>query len=525
MAGKPGHEDGGEQQAEAVAFLANPASFRPLTGSVETISTHGAIVFLAGDRAYKMKRAVRLPYMDFSTLAFRRAALERELEINRENAPSVYLGLLPLTRSRDGRLVLGGEGEPIEWVLEMARFGQSSLLSSVARKEGISPGLAKALAETIAGAHARAPVATKASGPGGPAAVVEELAEAFARMPDPSGGRLLSILPPMLRARLQSCTAMLEARAAAGLVRRCHGDLHLNNIVLIEGRLVLFDALEFDESMATIDVLYDLAFLLMDLDAGGKRAAANAVLNRYLWLRNEPLDLDGLALLPLFLALRAGIRAMIALGRLAELSAETRASSEAEAARLLEAAAGYLSPVSPHLVAVGGLSGTGKSTLAAALAPGLGASPGALHLRSDLERKSLAGVGETTRLPDAAYTQATTAEVYAVLASKARRALLAGHSVVVDAVFSREEERRAMEDVARTVGVPFHGLWLTADRATLLARVAARRGDASDATPDVVEQQIARGAGNIGWTRIDAGGAAAETLRGAGEKLGVGSRE
>jgi hypothetical protein len=511
------HEAEERQQAEAVAFLADVASFGLSRGSVETISTHGATVFLAGDRAYKIKRAVRFPYMDFSTLPRRKAALERELEINRPNAPSLYLGLVPLTRSGDGQLGLGGSGEVVEWVLEMARFEQSSLLSQIARKEGISTGIARALAETVREAHERAPVAAVTTGTRGPAAVVEELAEAFSRLPDPTGRGVLASFPGALRARLERSRAVLEVRARAGLVRRCHGDLHLNNIVLLDGRPVLFDALEFDENLATIDLLYDLAFLLMDLDARGMRAAANIVLNRYLWLRDEPLDLDGLALLPLFLALRAGIRAMIGIGRLDELKGKARRAARAEAVRLLENGQDHLSPPAACLVAVGGLSGTGKSTLAAALAPQFGACPGALHLRSDLERKSLAGVAETSRLPDAAYSREMAATVYDTLAGKARRALRAGHSVIVDAVFLREEERAAIEAVARQTGARFHGLWLTADRATLVARVAARQGDASDATPAVVDLQLSRGTGAVAWTQVDAGREVDETLRRAVE--------
>lgn len=509
------------EQAEAIAFLCSPGSFGLPAGSIETISTHGAFVFLAGSTAYKIKRAIAFPYMDFSTLDRRKAALQRELEINRPNAPSLYRRLLPLTRREGGRLTLGGQGEVVEWVLEMARFEQSSLLSKFARSNGIPADLAKALASTVADAHARAPVAEVRSAVQGPAAVIDELAQAFANLPARDGGDQGARMIPLLRARLREGAPVLGARAAAGLVRRCHGDLHLNNIVVLDGRPVLFDALEFDENLATIDLLYDLAFLLMDLDTRSMRAAANAILNRYLWLRNEGLDIDGLALLPVFLALRASIRAMIGFGRLAELVGEALAASRLEAQRLVAAAEEYLSPPAARLIAIGGLSGTGKSTLAAGLAPLFGASPGALHLRSDLERKSLAGVGETNRLPAASYSREAAASVYATLATKARRALAAGHSVIVDAVFSRQEERAAMMALAREAAVPFHGLWLTANRETLVARVEARKGDASDATPDVVDLQLARGVGQIEWTQVDAGSRAEETLRRASGALSL----
>ncbi|MFZ1101382.1 MAG: AAA family ATPase, partial [Hyphomicrobiaceae bacterium] len=189
-----------------------------------------------------------------------------------------------------------------------------------------------------------------------------------------------------------------------------------------------------------------------------------------------------------------------------------------------EAATGYLTPGPPQLVAVGGLSGTGKSTLARALAPELGAAPGAVHLRSDLERKALYGVEETARLGPDAYTTATGAAVYAVLLRKARLALSAGHAAVVDAVHANADERDGIEAMAAELGVPFQGLRLEAGSRQLTDRVAARKGDASDATPDVVRRQLAHDAGPLGasWMRIDAGGSAAETLAAARQALGCG---
>ena len=186
-----------------------------------------------------------------------------------------------------------------------------------------------------------------------------------------------------------------------------------------------------------------------------------------------------------------------------------------EAGRYFDAATGYLAPEPPRLVAVGGLSGTGKSTLAAALAPQVGAAPGAVHLRSDLERKSLFSAGETERLGAEHYTADVTARVYDRLLEKARIALKAGRGVVVDAVFSKPHEREAVEAVAAGLGVPFQGLWLTAAPDTLVARVDARTGDASDATREVVAAQLEYDTGDISWTRVYAGGTPDDTLRAA----------
>jgi predicted kinase len=259
----------------------------------------------------------------------------------------------------------------------------------------------------------------------------------------------------------------------------------------------------------------------MDLDIRRQRPAANVILNRYLWRSGAPLDLEGLAALPLLLGLRAAIRAMVTAQR-ARLAQGAAASRDVEIARgYLRAALGYLAPAPPRLVAVGGLSGTGKSTLAAALAADLGPAPGAVHLRSDLERKSLFGVAETERLAPEHYTQATSAEVYDILYRKARAALAAGHAVIVDAVLGKADERAAIEAVANELGTPFQGLWLTATPGHLLARVAQRTGDASDATPSVVRQQLGWQIGALSprWAEIDAGGRPAETLARASKVL------
>jgi predicted kinase len=284
---------------------------------------------------------------------------------------------------------------------------------------------------------------------------------------------------------------------------------------------VLFDAIEFNDEIATLDTLYDLAFLLMDLDRREQRAAANAVFGRYLWRSRSASDLDALAALPLMLALRAGIRAMVAADLARQQTGDAAERSGAEAKTYFTAALGYLMIHRPRLIAVGGLSGTGKSSLAAVLAPLLVPSPGALHLRSDLERKALFGAEPTDRLGAEAYAGEVTARVYAGIADQARRALGAGHPVIADAVYARPEERAAIEQVARDAGVAFDGLWLTAAAGELKRRVAGRLGDASDATPAVVERQLQLETGIIGWRALDAGGSSAATLAAARARLGL----
>lgn len=335
----------------------------------------------------------------------------------------------------------------------------------------------------------------------------------IARFPELFPPKEAESLHARLRGALEEASSLLARRQAEGRVRHCHGDLHLRNIVLWRGRPTLFDCLEFDKAMATIDVLYDLAFLVMDLDARGRRDLANRVLGRSLLLSG---DYGGLAALPLFLALRSHIRAFVAAGAASVTEdAEERGRLERDARDYFARTAEYLAPPAPRLIALGGLSGSGKSTLGARLAPDFGAAPGALHLRSDVLRKQLAGVSDRERLPTSAYSQASSDAVYAELRRRAKAALEAGHSVLLDAVHARPEERQAAEAVAREAGAGFTGLWLEVPRETLLERVDARRGDASDATAEVVEKQFGYALGEITWTRLETHGGLEETLEGA----------
>lgn len=503
-------------QDDVFAFLGEPENHDPVPDSVERIDTHGAVVFLAGPSVYKVKRAVRYAYMDYSTLDRRHAMCLRELDINRRTAPQIYLGVVPVTREADGALAIDGAGSPVEWALHMRRFDQDALLATMARRGLLDTDLIKALAAEIEAFHRAAPPVRDSHGAGAMADILAELGEAFAAGPETLDA--LAFDAPARR-QLERARSCLDARAEAGHVRRCHGDLHLNNIVLIDGAPVLFDAIEFDDSFATIDTLYDLAFVVMDLDERGMRAEANLLLNRYLYHSGADDDLSGLAALPLFLGCRAGIRAMVAAQR-ARLSPAPDAARD-ESIRYFKAALGYLNPDPARLIAVGGLSGTGKSTLAAALAPGVGAAPGAVHLRSDLERKTLFGAGETDRLGPERYSPDVTARVYDRLLAKAQIALEAGRAVVVDAVFSKPCERDAAEALARGLGVPFDGIWLHAAPGTLVARVDARTGDASDATRDVVAAQLDYDTGAISWAEVDAGGTPDDTLRSATAALAL----
>ena len=495
------------EQREAVAFLANPASYSSAE-LVERIDTHGAHVFLCGNDVFKIKRAIRYPYMDFSTLEKRRIACARELEVNAPNAPMIYKSLVAITRAHDGRLVFAGEGDPVEWAVHMERFHEDDVLANRILSQPLSDTEAKALADAVYASHAAAIVIENPPPASQTSRVATDVLAALTSLFGPADQTTVAGLRARLTSGATDLSEFLGRRARDGHVRRCHGDLHLANIVLIDGRPTLFDAIEFDETLATIDTLYDLAFLLMDLDHRDHRGTANTVLNRYLWRSQALSNIEALAALPVFLALRAAIRAMVGAQK-AALSVQPSPEPRA----YLQRALSYLHEEAPALVLIGGLSGSGKSTLAAALAPSFGRAPGALHLRSDLERKALFNTDEFDRLPASAYTLSATAAVYDRMLIKAESALRAGHSVIADAVHADPGERIAIAALAGATGARLASLWLDVPVNVLIERVAQRKNDASDATPQVVEQQLAYGLGPLDWTRLDASGPFEETLR------------
>lgn len=507
----PQVQNGDRKQRDVIAFLSDADSYGDVNGAVTRIDTHISIIFLVGDRAYKMKRAVRFAYLDYSEVDRRRFYCEAELAVNRRTAPALYLRVLPVTLEADGRLRLGGGGEPVEWLVEMMRFEQEDLFDRMATADRLTPALMTALADSIAVFHADAETDPGRTGSDAMRWVVNgNVSEIEQRTPAIFAAEKTERLKAQSLAALSDVAPLLDARSARGRLRRCHGDLHLRNICQFDGKPTLFDGVEFNEAITSIDVLYDLAFLLMDLEHRGHRDLANLVCNRYLAMSE---DLDGLPAMPLFLACRAAVRAhTTAAAAAAQPDDDAARALEAEARAYLGLACDFLEPVPPRLVLVGGLSGTGKSTLAQRLAPLLGRAPGALTLRSDVIRKRLFGVAPEAPLDEAAYAPAASARVYARLERDAATALQAGQSVIADAVFARAAERKSMEDVARAAGAPVTGLWLEAPAAALQARVTDRTGDASDADAAVVRRQLHYDIGPLEWYRIDAGGTPEQTF-------------
>jgi uncharacterized protein len=466
------------EQSETATFLERLAGRPP-------IETHISLVFVGTDTAWKLKKAVRLPFLDFSRIEDRRRFAERELALNRRAAPGLYRDVVPIVRQPDGSLSFGDAAaghKMVDWVLRMAPVAAEDFLDAMVVSGRLTPALQDALADAVAAYHQALPP-------------------------------IWGVIPPMTQIALGNVPSALEAglwpetvrnwstsivaalhqladwcaeRARAGYVRRIHGDLHLGNLCLWQGQPTPFDALEFDETLATADLAYDLAFLLMDLDRRLTRAAANRVLNRYVARTG---DVSLVRALPAFMSMRAMVRAhVIRRGRHTDTWQP-----------YLHAAIDYVRPLPAVLVAIGGLPGSGKSTLARALAPTIGRAPGALVLRSDEIRKRQHGVAPEHRLSQPAYSEAASRAVFAALAAGAAIAVAAGQCVIADATFIAGEHRRAVEDAARLAGVTFVGLWLTAPYDELERRIRGRTGDASDATISVLRAAVRDDPGGGTW--------------------------
>jgi uncharacterized protein len=504
-----------ESQEEVLAFLANPAAHGRYANkgeAVRRIDTHAASVFLAGNRALKVKRAVRFPYLDYSTMAKRKEACQAELAVNSPYAPEIYRGIVPITREADGKLAIGGKGAPVEWAVEMQRFDETRTLDHLV--DEIDETLADSLGKAVAAAHAQAPIVGAVPWIESLKKYLDQNLAAFRERPDLFKPEAVAALDRQSREAYTLVQPLLTMRGQIGRVRRGHGDLHLGNIALIDGRPVLFDAIEFDPLIAAGDVLYDLAFLLMDLCERNRSDTANIVLNRYLVETGCTEDLDGLATLPLFLSLRAAIRAKVTAARIERADIGERATIARSARVYFAFAQRAIAPPKPKFLAVGGLSGTGKTRLARVLAPYIAPLPGAIILRSDVERKVLFGIAEFEKLPDAAYAPEVSAQVYAVLNDRAHRILAAGYSVIIDAVFAQLQERSDVAEVAKASNVRLHRLFLVAPLKTRIARVGTRPGDASDADETVVraQEQERYELGPSDWTLIDGSGTVEQTL-------------
>ncbi|WP_170606295.1 AAA family ATPase [Ruegeria arenilitoris] len=482
-------------QSKVVAFLSDPATYG-VYEPIEVIETHISIIFLAGNRAYKLKKAVQLPYADFSTPEIRSNACEKEFKLNKITSPEIYLGVRHISRN-GSTLSFGNCGEVIDTVVEMVRFEQETILDQVALRGELTPEIMSVLAKTIAKAHKSAkPVQT-----GGVDNIhaVLSINKAGFKQGSVFTHSEIDRLDEAFQTALKQKAGIFEMRAARGCIKRCHGDLHLRNICLFDGEPRLFDCIDFNDQLATVDVLYDLAFLAMDLWHRDLRHLANLVVNHYVDFSQEE---DGFPLLPYFIALRAAVRAHVLATQSEDLQDNPANAKRKEARTYYDLATSLLGNTKPRLVAIGGFSGSGKSTISNEIAPAFGGAPGARVIESDRARKAMFGVDPQTPLPEKAYHRDVSDAVYDSMGHRAKALLKAGSPVIVDAVFDFPGRRDKIENVAREVNVPFDGIWLDAASAVLKRRLQTRAKSASDATVDVLEMQLEWKSVPVSWTLL-----------------------
>lgn len=464
-------------------------------GAVETIETHISTVLLAGEFAYKLKKPVDLGFLDFTTLAARRRFCEQELQLNRRTAPQLYLDVLAITGTVDAPR-LGGPGAPIDWAVRMRRFAAEDLLDARVRAGRLDAACIDRLAAAIAAFHMEAPRVDAASALGSAGTVARWMLDNVEGLREHVGASVdrarIDALADWTRRELERRAALLQARHRDGFVRECHGDLHLGNIVLVDGAPIPFDCIEFNDELRCIDVLSDLAFTVMDLLDRAEPRLAWRLLNGYLEATG---DYGAVPLARPYLVYRALVRAKVALIRAQQpaVAPALRVHQHGDFADHVALAERLARPGPPLLVAMHGLSGSGKTFVAQQLLEHLGA----VRVRSDVERKRMFSLAPNARvdaeLRAELYGGDATRATYERLASAARAIVDGGFTAIVDAAFLKHAERAALRALAGSLGVRFALVACSAPPAVLRARVAARVAadrDASDATLDVLERQL-----------------------------------
>jgi aminoglycoside phosphotransferase family enzyme/predicted kinase len=473
---------------ELIRAMLRPEFYPHATHGIRAVQTHISYVLLTGAYAYKIKKPVNLGFVDFSTLDRRRHFCREELRLNRRGAPGLYLDVIPVTRGLDG-FRLGGPGEPVEYVVKMRQFPPESVGQEMLERGVLAPEDVLALATTVARYHAAAATDDRIASFGEPRRLREAIDQNYIATERFVGGAQTLTQLEQTRAFtdrfLSEREGLLQERARGGYVRECHGDLHLNNVSFWEGQVLLFDCIEFSEPLRFVDTAYDTAFTAMDLEARGRPDLSNLFLNAYAEITG---DFESFRVLPLYLCRQAYVRAKVN-----SILAEERTADDAAQHRAFSEAQTYYSLAWRHtrrrmgrLVVMCGLSGSGKSTVARALAQQIGA----VHIRSDAVRKHLAGVPLDRRGGPDLYTPAMTARTYDRLRELGSLLAADGYTVILDAKFDRAAQRAAAMAAAATHQVPAHIFHCVAPHEVARERLRSRTGDVADADAGMLDEQL-----------------------------------
>jgi aminoglycoside phosphotransferase family enzyme/predicted kinase len=469
------------------------ARLRAKSDRVRLVETHISYVLLTGDYAYKIKKAVRLGFLDFSTLDRRRRFCDEELRLNRRFAAALYLDVVAITGT-PGAPVLGGSGPILDYAVRMRQFPDRMLLADLLDRHELTSAHVDALAASVADFHARAAIARVDARHGASDSVLAPALANFIEMAplvwDASDRTTLDALEDWTRREHAAIRDALDRRRRDGMIRECHGDLHLGNIALVDGELTIFDCIEFNEAMRWIDTMSDAAFTVMDLEHRARADLAYRFLTAYL---ERSGDYAAAAVLRFYLVYRALVRAKVARLRASQRDRRGRASPGDEGAGYLRLASSYALEASPAIVLMHGFSGSGKTTLAQAMVE----RGGAIRIRTDVERKRLAGLAagasSGSMLASGLYASDATRRTYERVAACADAVVQGGFAAIVDAASLQRWQRDLLRERAAQRGVPFVIVDCVASAATLRARVTARAlagTDASEAGPAVLEHQL-----------------------------------
>jgi len=491
-----------------VSALQQPALFPHPVTRFAVVETHISVILLTGPYAYKFKKPVNFGFLDFSTLAKRRHCCAEELRLNRRLAPQLYLDLVPVSAGPR----LGDAGEVIEYAVRMREFDQEAQFDRLLATGRLDPRYIDALAVRIADFHAGVAVAGTGASFGTPAAVQAPVEENFRQILDNLGDaearRTLAPLQDWSLRTFHELQPLFIARRDGGFIRECHGDLHLRNIALVDDAPLAFDCIEFNDNLRWIDIISEVAFMVMDLEQRGRPGLASRFLNA--WLERGG-DYAGLVLLRFYQVYRAMVRAKVDCLRAHQADIDTATSTAIlrDYHAYVELAAGYTRPAQPALLLMHGLSGSGKTTVSSYLLEHLPA----IRIRSDIERKRLHGLSADARtgagIDQGIYDRASGERTYRRLVELAATVLEAGYTVIVDAAFLHAAQRVPFAALAGARGVPCVIIDCRAQEAELRARIARRArdsADASEADSQVLDHQLA------GYRPPEAGEAGAQVI-------------
>ncbi|MDR2902159.1 MAG: AAA family ATPase [Lactobacillales bacterium] len=491
-----------EAQLSVIKSLSSPKTYGAKVKTVEVYNTHLSVLFLAGDYVYKLKRAILTPDVDFSTYQKRKLACLQEMKRSTFYAPRLVVGLKTVRKLKNGRIVIGGKkGDEIDTVLVLKRVPEKYLLNRLLQSGDFERFEMMDLAENIVSLHSKSKVYKNKWGAG----VIQKIIldqEAYmisSSLPGFSNEDINCWAKTCLE-NLRANEALISFRQKTGYVRKCHGDLLLSNIACMDKKFYFFSPISYDETLECVDTLYDLATLTMDLEVAGAKGLANILFNHYMAYMN---DMEGVPLMTLYQSIQAMSRAVDFLKRQPFVNKSKQKSSLAQAKKYFKFACQSINCFNPVLIACGGLLGSGKSTIARAVAGQLDPAPGAVILQDDIVRKQILGLLPHQPMESAYLTPAFDKVVYDVLRQRARSALAAGSCVLIDALFYDAKERHSMELLAAEMHIPFIGLWMNAPLAVRQERIKSRANNPYDRTYEKGLDDYFKGqTGRISWYKI-----------------------